>query len=71
VKLLSGNSKGRYRIKWEDNIKLNVKSCRGSTHLALEIPGSFERENGSSFFTMGEQFLDYLSEYEFPGKFAA
>jgi len=35
----------------------------------LEIPGSFEHENGFSCFTTGEQFVDYLSEYEFPQKF--
>lgn len=57
AKLLCGNLKGRYRRRWEGNIKMYVKSSRGSTHLALEILGSFEHENGSSCFTKGEQFF--------------
>jgi hypothetical protein len=59
---LFGNLKGRYRRRWEDNIKMNIKSCRGLTHLALEIPDSFEHENGSSCFNVGEKFFDFLSE---------
>jgi hypothetical protein len=55
AKLLSGNLKEKYWCRCEDNIKINLKSCRGSTHLALEIPGSFEHENGSTNFTKGEK----------------
>jgi hypothetical protein len=53
AKLLSGNLKGRNRRRCEGNIKMNVKSCRG-----LNCPGSFEYENGSSFFTNGEYFFE-------------